>query len=142
MMAPAACLVLVTACGSDNTASSADQSGHSSGGSPTNSTPTQSVEATSVTVHRTGGIAGTTDSWTVKAGKPGDLSPRAAEDVLRIASSPAFKAIDATKPKQVCCDFFNYAVTVHYSDGSQLQLHTNDSSPQPAPLTRLLGFFA
>jgi hypothetical protein len=135
MLVPAACLVLVTACGSENTDSSADRS-------PTMSTSTQVAEATSVTVHRTGGIAGVNDTWTVKADKPGGLSPRAAEEVLRIASSPAFKAIDPTKATQVCCDFFSYAVTVQYSDGSQVQLQTDDSSPQPAPLTKLLALFA
>jgi hypothetical protein len=99
------------------------------------------VQATTVTVHRTGGIAGVDDSWTVKADKPGDLSPRAAAEVLRIASSPAFRTIDPTKPTQRCCDFFSYAVSVSYSDGSQLQINTDDGSRQPAPLEQLLGFF-
>jgi hypothetical protein len=139
--ASAACLVLITACGTENTDSSADQPGHSSGGSPTTST-TQSVKATVVTVHRTGGIAGVNDSWTVRTDKPGDLSPRSAAAVLRIASSPAFMRIDATRPTRVCCDFFSYVVTVQYSDGSQLQLQTDDGSPRPAPLTQLLALFA
>ncbi len=136
----AACLVLITACGSQNTDSSATQPGRDPSSSATASS-TQSVRATTVTVHRTGGIAGVDDSWTVKADKPGDLSPRAAAEVLRIASSPAFRAIDPTKPTQRCCDFFSYAVSVSYSDGSQLQIHTDDGSRQPAPLEQLLGFF-
>jgi hypothetical protein len=66
------------------------------------------------------------------------LQPRA---VLRIASSPAFKAIEPIKPTHVCCDFFRYTLTVTYSDGSHTRLQTDDSSPQPAALTRLLSFF-
>ncbi|MEP6526174.1 MAG: protealysin inhibitor emfourin [Nocardioidaceae bacterium] len=136
----AACLLLITACGSQDTASSANQPGRDPSSSATVSS-TQSVRATTVTVRRTGGIAGVDDSWTVRADKPGDLSPRAAAEVLRIASSPAFRAIDPTKPTQRCCDFFSYAVSVSYSDGSQLQFHTDDGSRQPAPLEQLLGFF-
>jgi hypothetical protein len=129
---PAACLLFVTACGSENT---------DSGGSPTTSTSNGHVEATMVTVQRTGGIAGVHDTWTVRVDKPGDLSPHAAGAVLRIASSPAFQGVEPTKPTQVCCDFFTYAVTVSYSDGSHIRLQTDDSSPQPAPLAKLLGFF-
>jgi hypothetical protein len=33
-------------------------------------------------------------------------------------------------------------VTASYSDGSQLQIYTDDGSGQPAPLEQLLGFFA
>ena len=129
---PAACLLLVAGCGSENT---------NSGDSPQTSAPAGPVEATVVTVHRAGGIAGVNDSWTVRANSPGDLSPAAAAAVLRIASSPAFKAIEPIKPTQVCCDFFRYALTVTYSDGSHTRLQTDDSSPQPAALTRLLSFF-
>jgi hypothetical protein len=131
LVAPA-CLLLVTACGSENT---------DSGGLPTTPASTGQVEATVVTVHRTGGIAGVDDSWTVRANSPGDLSPPAAAAVLRIASSPAFQAVEPTKPTQVCCDFFTYDVTVSYSDGSHIRLQTDDSSSQPAPLSELLGFF-
>jgi hypothetical protein len=138
--AAAVCLVLSAACGSQDADTSANQPGKDPSGSAT--TSTQSVQATAVTVHRTGGIAGVNDTWTVKADKPGDLSPRAAAAVLRIASSPAFRAIDPTKPTQRCCDFFSYAVTASYSDGSQLQIYTDDGSRQPAPLEQLLGFFA
>jgi hypothetical protein len=66
---PAACLLLVAGCGSENT---------NSGDSPQTSAPAGPVEATVVTVHRAGGIAGVNDSWTVRANSPGDLSPAAA----------------------------------------------------------------
>ena len=137
----AACLALITACGSENTDSSGNQPGQPASSSPPASTSTQSVKATSVTVRRTGGIAGVDDTWTVKADKPGDLSSHAADEVLRIASSPAFQGIDPAKPTHMCCDFFSYTVTVSYSDGSRLQIHADDGSPQPAPLEELLGFF-
>ena len=133
LVVPAACLMLVTGCGSDNL---------ETGGSPTTSASTSRVGATMVTVQRTGGIAGVHDSWTVRVNKHSDLSPHAATAVLRIASSPAFRAIEPTKPTQVCCDFFTYAVTVSYSDGSHMRLQTDDSATQPAPLAKLLGFFA
>ena len=87
--------------------------------------PADATTVTSISMRRTGGVAGVHDQWRLK---PGDeFSDQAFELASRRSELEAEAA--ALKDEPVCCDFFVYDLTVRYADGSSLRA-VLDEDPQ------------
>jgi hypothetical protein len=89
-----------------------------------------------VVVERTGGIAGVHDTFIVESR---NTSPEA-EKLFALTSSPEFLALDPVYlPQDTCCDFFEYRVTVSYTDGSGRWLVTMDGGDAPDLVWDVIG---
>jgi hypothetical protein len=85
--------------------------------------PPKTLNATQVQLVRTGGIIGVPQTWTVDAEHFGQDGAR----LLALVSTPEFLALDPIYgPKNPCCDFFVYTVTVTYDNGSTKTVRTSD----------------
>jgi hypothetical protein len=85
---------------------------------------------------RTGGFTGIPKTWVVDAEHFGENGAR----LLRTVSSPEFLALDAHYgPKNPCCDFFVYTLTVTYDGGHTKTITTSElATDQPDLLTKVL----
>ncbi|MFC7758460.1 protealysin inhibitor emfourin [Catellatospora bangladeshensis] len=119
------------------------------GGTPSVATSGSAVMP-SVTVVRTGGIAGVNDtfivnpdgSWTVtdKAGttKSGKLNAQQAHELQRLATEPAFAAESRQQRGQTkCADAFAYKVTVTGDAGPVLVSFSDCPSDENLPQTAM-----
>jgi hypothetical protein len=104
--------------------------------------------AYSISVVRTGGVQGGQASFQVSGG----VTKHSAE-VLRLASSPAFRALGPRYvPKNTCCDRYLYRVAVGYANGRTKRVvalegtpgvpkvfwevvHRMETMPKPGPFT-------
>jgi hypothetical protein len=102
-----------------------------------------------IQVHRTGGIAGTNDTWLIYgdgrieySGVGSSQSKQLAPDqmnTLNAAVRDVMAMPGAYTAKNACCDRFVYDVTI-MSDGQTKIVHTVDAAPdEPPPVTNLLA---
>jgi|Tabmets5t2r1_1033131.scaffolds.fasta_scaffold13901_2 hypothetical protein len=125
----AAAVLALAGCGSEDSDPVGDPAPSS------DSAPTEQSEPTvqSVTLTRTGGIAGVNETWQVG---PSDAGHRAVFDA---ASKEALAEADTGAGKTPpCCDFFQYTVVVAYSDGDTATYRTYDGGTAHPALSRLV----
>jgi len=86
---------------------------------------------------RTGGFTGIPKTWVVDAEHFGEDGAR----LLRTVSKPEFLALnDHYGPKNPCCDFFEYTLTVTYDSGHKKTVTTSElATDQPEILTNVLA---
>jgi hypothetical protein len=85
--------------------------------------------ATAIVLERSGGFAGTRDSFLVDRSTAGGRAP------LRLAGRPEFRRLRASyQPVNPCCDRFAYRLTVAYRDGSHKTVSTVQGTAAPAIL--------
>ena len=81
--------------------------------------------ANRVELLRTGGITGVPVTFTVNAGDGGDTGAQ----LLRLVATPEFLALQPRYgPKNPCCDFFLYTLTVTYDGGATKTVFTSDAA--------------
>jgi hypothetical protein len=81
--------------------------------------------ANRVELLRTGGFTGVPVTFTVDAEHFGDEGAR----LLRLVSTPEFLALAPSYgPKNPCCDFFLYTLTVTYDGGRTKTVFTSDAA--------------
>jgi hypothetical protein len=99
--------------------------------SPSDGSSVATVE--SVTVRQSGGIAGIDQTWRVSADTPGVARVLAAagDEALRAAAT-------GTPATDLCCDLFQYDITIRYSDGLTVRLRTTDVAEADPAVRRLL----
>lgn len=86
--------------------------------------------AQSVSVQRTGGIGNSQASFQVSGG-----GSKHAAEVLRLASSPAFRALRPRYvPRNTCCDRYLYRVEVRYRNGQVKDVTALQGAPAPKVL--------
>jgi hypothetical protein len=130
----AAAAFTIAGCGSED----ADPtSGGGDGDRTSDSEPTQQPEreptVQSVTLTRTGGIAGVNESWRVG---PTDVGHR---PVFEAASKEALNDADTGAGKTPpCCDLFQYTVVVAYTDGDTATYRMYDGGTTDPALDRLV----
>ena len=85
---------------------------------------------------RTGGITGIPETWVVDAEHFGEDGAR----LLRVVSKPEFLALEPLYgPKNPCCDFFVYTLTVTYDGGRTKTVRTSElATDQPELLTNVI----
>ena len=104
----------------------------------------------SITYHRSGGFAGTDDTWTLSAdgavshqgqppGTPEQLTAAQKAELSAAVRDTNFMSLeDSYVPQDTCCDRYLYEITVTI-DGHSKTVRTADASPTaPAELTRLV----
>lgn len=85
--------------------------------------PSTAPVANRIELLRTGGITGVPVTFTVEAGNVGDEGAR----LLRLVATPEFLALAPRYgPKNPCCDFFLYTLTVTYDGGATKTVFTSD----------------
>ncbi len=112
--------------------------------------PLAAPQITSITYHRSGGIAGTDDTWKISAdgkvshqgqtaGTPAQLTSAQMADLVAAIRAANFTSLaDSYMPDNVCCDRFQYEITV-VLDGQSKTVRTIDASPNaPVELNRLV----
>jgi hypothetical protein len=100
--------------------------------------------------HRSGGFAGTDDTWTLSAdgavshqgqtpGTPEQLTAAQMAELTAAISAANFMSLeDSYVPQETCCDRYLYEITVTIG-GHSKTVRTIDASPTaPAGLTRLV----
>lgn len=92
--------------------------------------------ANRVELVRTGGITGQPTTWTVDAAHFGEDGAR----LLRTVSTPDFLALKPLYgPKNPCCDFFVYTLTVTYDGGHTKTVQTSElATDVPELLTNVI----
>ncbi|MEU7907558.1 hypothetical protein [Actinoplanes sp. NPDC049118] len=90
----------------------------------------------SVSVTRSGGFAGRTDSFAVDSTTRDDR----AEEALGVAAELRFRMLRPTYlPANPCCDRYRYEVVARYSDGTVKTVVTMDAVPgTPDVLTEVI----
>jgi hypothetical protein len=85
---------------------------------------------------RTGGITGIPETWVVDAEHFGEDGAR----LLRTVSTPEFLALKPLYgPKNPCCDFFIYTLTVTYDGGHTKTVRTSElATDEPELLTNVI----
>lgn len=98
--------------------------------------PPKTPVANQVQLVRTGGITGVPQTWTVDAEHFGDDGAR----LLALVSTPEYLALNPIYgPKNPCCDFFVYTVTVTYDGGHTKVVKTSDlADDEPEILTNVI----
>jgi hypothetical protein len=104
----------------------------------------------SVIYHRSGGFAGTDDTWKISAdgmvahlgqtaSAPGQLTTTQLADLTAAVHAANFMSLAASYvPKDTCCDRYQYEITVTL-EGQSKTVRTIDASPTaPAELTQLI----
>ena len=104
----------------------------------------------SVSYHRSGGFAGTDDTWTIAAdgtvshqgqtsGTPQQLAAAHMAELTAAIRAANFMLLDDSYvPQDTCCDRYLYEITVTVG-GHSKTVHTIDASPTaPAELTSLV----
>ena len=104
----------------------------------------------SITYHRSGGFAGTDDTWTISAdgtvthqgqtpGTPQQLSAAQMAELTAAIRAANFMSLeDSYVPQDSCCDRYLYEITVTIGEQSKT-VRTIDASPTaPAELTQLV----
>ena len=85
--------------------------------------------ATMIVLQRTGGFAGTQDSFLVDRSTPDGRRP------LRWAASAEFRRLRGSyQPQNPCCDRFSYRITVTYRGGRHKTVTTVQGATAPRTL--------
>jgi hypothetical protein len=105
----------------------------------------------SIVYHRSGGFAGTDDTWKISvngmmsyqgqtAGTPEQLTTEQWAELTAAVHAANFMALDESYvPKNTCCDRYLYEITVTMG-GQSKTVRTIDASPTaPVELTQLIG---
>lgn len=119
--------LVLAGCGSADPDPASDEPGREDPGENENGPAVESV-----TMSRTGGIAGVHDAWKVG---PSDTGHGA---VFEAASPEALDEVDAVTGKPPCCDFFQYDLIVRYDDGSNATFRMWDGGAADPALDRLV----
>jgi hypothetical protein len=96
-------------------------------------TPAPETSVDSVTVTRSGGIAGVHQTWQVGPSDPGHRA------VFDAAEPQALEGAEGSAGKPPCCDLFQYDVTVRYSDGTVEFFRVHDGASADPALTHLVS---
>ncbi len=104
----------------------------------------------SITYHRSGGLTGTDDTWTISAdgtvshqgqtsANPEQLTPAQMGELAAAVRAANFMSLeDSYVPTDTCCDRYQYEITVTIG-GQSKTVQTIDASPTaPAELTSLV----
>jgi hypothetical protein len=92
--------------------------------------------ADSIQLRRTGGFLGVDETYQVTPGNPSPETPH----LLALAGNDEFLALDPVYgPKDPCCDFFIYRLSVHYTDGTTKSVLASDAVDLPAVLNEVIG---
>jgi hypothetical protein len=84
------------------------------------------ILATTIVLERSGGFAGTHDTFVVGPSTAGGERPR------QLASSPDFLRLRGSyQPENPCCDRFSYLLTVTYRDGHRKTISTVQGTTAP-----------
>lgn len=96
----------------------------------------KTLVANRVELVRTGGITGIPQTWVVDAEHFGEPGAR----LLALVSTPEYLALKPLYgPKNPCCDFFIYTVTVTYDGGFTKVVRTSElATDEPELLTRVI----
>jgi hypothetical protein len=87
--------------------------------------PPKTLVANRVELVRTGGVTGVPVTFTVDAEHFGENGAR----LLRLVSTPEFLALAPVYgPKNPCCDFFLYTLTVTYDGGHTKTVFTSEAA--------------
>src|SRR5262249_10911393 len=87
--------------------------------------PATAPVANRVELLRTGGVINLPVTFTVDATNAGEDSAR----LLALVSTPEFLALAPIYgPKNPCCDFFRYTLTVTYNGGGTKRVFTSDAA--------------
>jgi hypothetical protein len=131
----AAAALTLAGCGSEDAEPASGGEPDSTSGDTDPTTPSdQEPTVQSVSLTRTGGIAGVDESWRVG---PDDAGHRA---VFRAASKEALDdAATGVVKKPPCCDFFQYTVVVSYTDGDSATYRAYDGGTSDPALDRLVA---
>lgn len=148
---PLTCLVLafmLGACAPTTMPAPATTRGPSPSASPLASQAAS--QEISVTYHRSGGFAGTDDTWIISAdgtvshqgqtpGTPEQLTAAQMAELTAAIRAANFMSLeDSYVPQDSCCDRYLYDITLTI-DGHAKTVHTIDASPTaPAELTSLV----
>ncbi|HLL65456.1 MAG TPA: protealysin inhibitor emfourin [Micromonosporaceae bacterium] len=85
---------------------------------------------------RSGGIAGEFTRFVIDASN----TDRDAVRALRLAGSSQFRALAPSyRPADLCCDHFQYDLTVSYADGTTKIVQTWSNAEAPKVLRRVIG---
>ncbi len=115
------------------------------------SRPQTAPQEISVTYHRSGGLAGTDDTWIISAGgnvshqgqaagAPEQLTAAQMAELTAAIQAANFMSLeDSYVPQNTCCDRYTYEITVTIGDLSKT-VQTIDATPTaPAELTQLVN---
>jgi hypothetical protein len=96
----------------------------------------KTLVANQVELVRTGGFTGIPETWIVDDQHFGEDGLR----LLRLVSTPEYLALKPVYgPKNPCCDFFIYTVTVTYDGGHTKTVQTSElATDEPELLTRVI----
>ena len=110
----------------------------------------EASQGISITYHRSGGIAGTDDTWIISAdgtvshqgstmGAPAQLTAAQMAELTTAIRAANFMSLeDSYVPENTCCDRYLYEITVTVN-GQSKTVQTIDASPTaPAELTQLV----
>ncbi|MEU7904894.1 protealysin inhibitor emfourin [Actinoplanes sp. NPDC049118] len=90
--------------------------------------------AVAIVLERTGGFAGTRDTFVV------DRSTAEGRRPLRMAASPAFRGLRGSyQPANSCCDRYFYRLTVTYRGGRHKTVSTVQGTTAPSILWRVIA---
>lgn len=132
---------LLAGCGDSTTTVAPGSSSSGSSGSPPASSPSSSSPpqpsadalAQSVTVTRSGGLAGDQETYRVAADDP------LADTVLPLTQERSvFEDLPATG-EAPCCDFYTYSVYVDYAEGPDPRFVTWQDADVPPEVDQLVG---
>jgi hypothetical protein len=102
--------------------------------------PTESPEpqtsVDSVTMTRSGGFAGVSQTWRIGPSDPGH------GPVFAAASPEALEGAEGSTGKPPCCDLFQYRLTVSYSDGTVESFRVYAGASADRALTHLVSAVA
>jgi hypothetical protein len=130
------CIGVLAACASEPAAT---PSGQESSDGPS-ATPAET--AIEVRVEVSGGITGAHRVYALtRDAPPRDLSPRAAQEVLRLADTAAVRGLDDVRLEGPvpCCDRQVTDVTVTYADGGHTRVRTVELASLPPQLRRMVA---
>lgn len=103
--------------------------------------PTSPAAPAVVRVHVSGGIAGVSETYEVRAQHPPpDLSAAEVERVLSLADSEAVRDLDGLRqrgPAQ-CCDLRTFAIAIRHEDGSHTEASLTETDRMPQQLRTLV----
>lgn len=110
--------------------------GTASAGTASADAATAAKTADFIQLRRTGGIIGVDETYQVTPSNPSPETPH----LLALAGSDEFLALDPVYgPKNPCCDFFIYRLSVHYTDGTTKSVFASDAVDLPAVLNEVIS---
>jgi hypothetical protein len=143
-IATLALLAGLAACGTADTSGTANPGSPSDSTTPVATPPHDFAQAKAVTLVRSGGIRGGTDTWRFAADQPppNGFSKADLAAILTAAADPDLKSQTESSPGNPCCDRYLYRVTVTWPDGTSRTFATVDGESRTPELAKLLHLMA